>query len=152
GLPLLVAAGRAAAAGGARGDPGQHRSGGGARAALAVEPEPGRGRRAHADRHAPAFPGPAPVPARGLDPQPLRAREDGGTGMNWRTLKSPAFLTALLVLSAAAIGMQAAIERYRIYLRKLPIYAEGGRALLAIPEETEHWVRVGKDHVEDADT
>src|SRR5262249_33873626 len=108
----------------------------------------------HAHRHAPAHPRPAVVPARGLVAQPRRTRNRARRGgpMNWRRIRNPAFIAALLVLTGAAIGLQAAIDRYRIYLRKLPIYAQRGRAVRAIPAETEHWIRVGQDWVEGEET
>jgi hypothetical protein len=73
--------------------------------------------------------------------------------MNWRALRSPAFVTALLVLCACAIGMGAAIRAYGVYLRKLAIYAPGGRLLNALPTETAGWTRVGQDEfIKDEDT
>lgn len=72
--------------------------------------------------------------------------------MNWRALSNPAFLAALLTMTAAAIGMQSAIDYFKIHLRKKPIYADPipgpdgkpiPRVLAAIPTETEHFVRVG---------
>ncbi len=72
--------------------------------------------------------------------------------MNWSKLRSPAFVLALVVMAASSVGMKAAIDRYRIYLRKLPIYVEGGRTLGAIPTETANWKRIGQDHVEEAET
>ena len=73
--------------------------------------------------------------------------------MNWRHLRNPAFLTALLVLAACAIGMGAAIRAYGVYLKKLPIYPADGRLLNAIPTETADWKRVGGDEpIQDADT
>lgn len=72
--------------------------------------------------------------------------------MNARRFANPAFLVSLLVMSASAIGMKTAMDRYSIYLQKRPIYAEGGRQLRAIPTETEHWRRVGQDLVEGEET
>lgn len=73
-----------------------------------------------------------------------------------RAVFNPPFIVALLVLVASALGMSAAINYYNIYLRKLPIYPApiGGqeRVLRAIPTETEHWIRQGKDHIESAET
>lgn len=72
--------------------------------------------------------------------------------MNLRALANPAFLTVFLVLIAAAIGMDAGIRAYGVYLRKLPIDPPGGRVLGAIPAETAHWRRVGGDQDMDAET
>lgn len=72
--------------------------------------------------------------------------------MNWSNLKSPAFLASVLLMSGAALGMKAAIDRYRIYLQKLPVYAEHGRVLRAVPAQTAGWVRVGADHEEASET
>ena len=72
--------------------------------------------------------------------------------MNLRRLLNPAFLIALCVMSASAAGFKAAIDHYRFYLKKLPIYAEGGRLLRSIPAETDHWIRAGSDFVEQAET
>jgi hypothetical protein len=73
--------------------------------------------------------------------------------MRWRELKNPAFLTALILLAACAVGMGTAIRAYGLYLKKLPIYAPGGRLLNALPTETAHWKRVGGDDViQDKDT
>jgi hypothetical protein len=55
-------------------------------------------------------------------------------------------------LSASAAGFKAAIDHYKFYLKKLPIYAEGGRLLRSIPAETDHWIRAGSDFVEQAET
>ena len=38
--------------------------------------------------------------------------------MNWSRLKSPAFITAVVILALGAGGMKAAIDTYRVYLRK----------------------------------
>ena len=72
--------------------------------------------------------------------------------MNWSKLRSPAFVVCVAVMAVSAVGMRAAISRYQIYLRKLPIYVEGGRTLRAIPTETAHWIRRGQDFVEEAET
>lgn len=62
-----------------------------------------------------------------------------------RALVRPAFLGALAVMVAGALGMNAAIRAYGFHLRKLPIYAPQGRQLRALPAETEHWTRIGAD-------
>jgi hypothetical protein len=65
--------------------------------------------------------------------------------MNWRRIFSPACITALLTMSAGAAVMTTAIDAMHIVLQKKPIYAENRRAVRAIPTETEHWTRIGKD-------
>ncbi len=78
--------------------------------------------------------------------------------MNWRGVFSPALIVALAIMTTAAVGMQSAISRFQIYLRKKPIYAEpiGGvgatHQLLALPSETEHFIRLGQDIVEAPET
>jgi hypothetical protein len=72
--------------------------------------------------------------------------------MNWSRLTRPAFVLSVLIMAVSAIGMGAAISRYQIYLRKLPIYPEDGRTLNALPAETDHWKRLGPDRVEAAET
>lgn len=72
--------------------------------------------------------------------------------MNWTSLRNPALVASVLLMGSAALGMKAAIDRYRIYLQKLPVYAEHGRVLRAIPAETAGWVRVGADHEEAPET
>lgn len=71
--------------------------------------------------------------------------------MNPRRLANPAFLCALFAMTAAGIGMKTAIAHYKIYLKKLPIYAENGRVVGAIPTATARWERVGTDHIESAE-
>lgn len=64
-------------------------------------------------------------------------------------LLNPAFLTAMLTLGAAGVGIKAGIEHFQIYLKKKPIYAEpiGGaeRAFRGIPTKTANWERFGLD-------
>lgn len=62
-----------------------------------------------------------------------------------------AWIAVVLVLAGSAAGMKAGLHYSKVYLQKKPIYAEDNRALRAIPTETEHWVRVGQDHIESAD-
>lgn len=84
--------------------------------------------------------------------QPLGPPPPGsGTAGLWRALRSPALVVAIAVLGTTAAGMGAAVSYFRLYLRKLPIYAPGGRTLAAIPTETEHWIRVGQDQIEPPD-
>jgi hypothetical protein len=72
--------------------------------------------------------------------------------MKWSSLQRPAFLLSVLIMAVSAVGMGAAISKYQIYLRKLPILPENGRTLGALPTETENWKRLGQDHVEAAET
>lgn len=76
--------------------------------------------------------------------------------MNWRRLANPAFLVALGVMASAAIGMQAALDHFKIYLQKKPIYPEPitgeARVLRALPVETANWKRFGNDRIETAET
>jgi hypothetical protein len=65
--------------------------------------------------------------------------------MNWRAVFSPALAVALLAMGGAAAGMKTAMEVMHVVLQKKAIYAENNRALRAIPTETDHWVRIGKD-------
>ncbi len=67
---------------------------------------------------------------------------------SWRILRSPALLTAVVLLTGAGFGLRAVVAARQWYLTKLPIHAEGGRAVQATPAETEHWVRVGTDRQE----
>jgi len=60
-----------------------------------------------------------------------------------------AVATTLLV--GAAAGLQSAIDRYKLVIRKEPIQARNGRLLSALPTETESWVRIGTDHIESAE-
>lgn len=55
----------------------------------------------------------------------------------------------VLLLSAA--GFTGVLAGGGINLEKTPIHPPGQRQLGAIPAETEHWQRVGTDHVESAD-
>lgn len=72
--------------------------------------------------------------------------------MSPRALLEPAFLTALGVLAVAAIGMDAGIRAYGIYLQKLPIYPPEARAVSRIPTETARWRRIGADESFDEET
>lgn len=69
-----------------------------------------------------------------------------------RCLKNPAFLIAMVVMIFSALGLSAGIKAMGIYLRKLPIHAEGDRQLMALPTETENWIREGTDRLEEAET
>lgn len=63
-------------------------------------------------------------------------------------LVRPAVIVAGLLMVAGAVGMSAAIARYDLHLRKLPIYPEGGRVTGTLPVETASWQRFGTDRVE----
>lgn len=65
--------------------------------------------------------------------------------MSPRVRLNPAFLISLVLLGGAAVAMDAGIRAYGIYLRKLPIYPPGHRALRSIPAETDLWTRIGAD-------
>jgi hypothetical protein len=54
-------------------------------------------------------------------------------------------------MGGAGAGMKTAIDMMHVVLHKRPIYAEGDRALRAVPAETERWVRADKDTIEHAD-
>jgi hypothetical protein len=71
------------------------------------------------------------------------------TGFNW---KSPAVLTALLVLVASASGLAFAIDHFKLMLRKEAIYPRSGDLLNTIPDETDTWIRQGPDRRENAET
>lgn len=70
--------------------------------------------------------------------------------MTGRRSIHPAFVVALAVLGASALGFTAVIGAMRIYLQKLPIQPPGGRQVAAIPTETESWKRASADRIEDA--
>jgi hypothetical protein len=76
--------------------------------------------------------------------------------VNIRRLANPAFLAAFFVMGSAAIGMQAALDHFKIYLQKKPIYPEPiagqDRVLRALPLETANWKRIGQDRIEEAET
>jgi hypothetical protein len=57
-------------------------------------------------------------------------------------------LVTIAILAVSAIGMSVAIDYFKIYLRKLPIYPADKRELMSLPVETTSWVRVGTDHLE----
>lgn len=78
--------------------------------------------------------------------------------MRPRELLNPAFLAALGVLTASALGMSAALDAYKIFLRKLPIHAAPdpitglSPTLSSVPAETARWKREGADKLESAET
>ncbi len=63
--------------------------------------------------------------------------------MKARALIQPAFIVSLMTLVLGAGGMSAAVNAFKLYLRKKPIQAE--YAVRAVPRETEFWKEVGKD-------
>ena len=66
-------------------------------------------------------------------------------------LREPAFLVAVGLLSAGAVGLFFGIEAAHVYLTKKPIYPRSGLKLNALPTETAGWIRVGTDYVESAE-
>lgn len=62
-------------------------------------------------------------------------------------LRYPAFWVSLGVLVIAAASLSAAIGYFKIYLKKLPIYAPQGRLVNALPTESQSFVRIGTDSV-----
>ncbi|MBX3409943.1 MAG: hypothetical protein KF859_08660 [Phycisphaeraceae bacterium] len=62
-----------------------------------------------------------------------------------RILRRPEYILTLCVLIFAAGGMSFAINYFKLYLNKLPIYPQDGRQVRAIPAESASWVRVGAD-------
>lgn len=67
-------------------------------------------------------------------------------------LTHPGFIVALALMGVGALGFGAAISRYRLHLTKLEIQPPGDRQVSSLPRETEHWVQVGPDQVEAAET
>ena len=79
-------------------------------------------------------------------------REAGARGVSSRGFGFGAgVVVALVVMIAAAAGLEGAIRAYGLYLQKLPIEAPGGRQVSAIPVETANWVRIGGDRIESAE-
>ncbi|HZW06241.1 MAG TPA: exosortase/archaeosortase family protein, partial [Phycisphaerales bacterium] len=74
--------------------------------------------------------GPAPEPFR---PGPVDARR----------MMRPAFVAAMSLLLATALGLTAALQVLGIYLKKQEIQAPGNRTVAAIPKETESWIASG---------
>lgn len=62
--------------------------------------------------------------------------------------RRPAFILAVALLAASALGLTLGISRYKVMLRKLPIRPGNGRLLIALPSETESFIRVGPDRRE----
>ncbi len=61
------------------------------------------------------------------------------------------FVVVLSLLIAAAVGMDAARAYYKLQLKKLPIYAPGGRLLSSMPLETRSWICTTGDQRETAE-
>ncbi len=59
--------------------------------------------------------------------------------------KNPAFWAVLGVLAGSSAAMSAAISFFKIYLKKLPIYAPEGRQVNALPVESDSFARIGTD-------
>lgn len=68
--------------------------------------------------------------------------------VEWRSLRTPAFLAAVGVLSTAALGFGVGMRMANIYLQKLPIVGPDDRAVAAIPPELPSWTREGVDRRE----
>jgi hypothetical protein len=67
--------------------------------------------------------------------------------VTWKSLANPAFILAVVLLAASALGFTRVIDAYSLHLRKLPIEPADDRRLLAIPNETQNWERVGQDRL-----
>ncbi len=64
-----------------------------------------------------------------------------------RALRSPPFLAAAGILIASSLALGAVVSALRANLVKLPI--EGQRPVRAVTGETEHWVQIGADRLEE---
>lgn len=58
-------------------------------------------------------------------------------------LLRPAFVTALSLLLATALGLTAVLSSLNIYLHKKEIHAPGNRNVATLPTETDNWIMVG---------
>jgi hypothetical protein len=67
--------------------------------------------------------------------------------VNGRTIFTPAFFVAFVVLLVSALGFGRLIQAYGIHLKKEAIYPPGGRVVSSLPSETESWVQVGADEL-----
>ncbi len=54
-------------------------------------------------------------------------------------------LVALLILGVVALGMGAAIQHFKVSIRKLPIYPKDNRQTREVAAESASWVRIGAD-------
>ncbi len=68
--------------------------------------------------------------------------------MSGAPLKRPAVIMAALVLGVSAITFGFGLKAAGVYLRKLPIYPEGDRAVRKIPSESANWKAAGPDRRE----
>ncbi len=71
--------------------------------------------------------------------------------MNRPSPTHPAFIIALALMLAAALGFGAVISRYRLHLTKLEIQPAKDRQLSSLPSETEFWRQISADQVEAAE-
>lgn len=60
-----------------------------------------------------------------------------------RKLLEPGFVICALLLILGTVSLTAAVNAFKVYLRKLPIEAEV--PVRAVPSETDSWKRLGKD-------
>jgi len=60
-----------------------------------------------------------------------------------RKLLEPGFLVCLVTLVLGTAGLNAAVNAFKLYLRKMPIEAE--YPVRAVPNKTERWAQIGKD-------
>lgn len=67
--------------------------------------------------------------------------------MKRKLLRSPAFIAAFALLLVGAVGLQVAIARSQVVLRKLPIYPKDNLPLRTLPASVLGWERVGQDTV-----
>ncbi len=63
----------------------------------------------------------------------------------------PAFIVALVLMVAGALGFGAVISRYRLHLTKLEIQPPADRQLSRLPSETKDWTQISADQVESAE-
>lgn len=68
--------------------------------------------------------------------------------VNVRGLLRPAFVTALALLLATALGLTAALSALGIFLQKKEIQAAGNRGVSMLPVETDNWVMVGQSNAQ----
>jgi len=63
------------------------------------------------------------------------------------SLKQPAFLILLVLLTVGAVAMRVSLSAMELHLRKLPIYAEGNRQVRSLPPAVGDWFRVHSDTI-----
>lgn len=71
--------------------------------------------------------------------------------MNNKTIFTPAFFVASVVLLVSALGFGRLITAYGIHLKKEAIYPPGGRLVSSLPAETESWIQYGVDEAMNAE-